>query len=297
MRSHKEPPPTGCLKSMPAGPCTMRDSKQSSPVWSLQATRGFAGFDHNLTPHHWFPRQHELSFVCISKAQPCCWWYSGRSCSPWGVTNAETHPSWEVHVSKEVSLTKRGLGWQWLDAKITINLWANLFTFSYFSCLTEVQRHGCMRCSAALCGRGGSSRVVTCPSGCLLWKRFHSPQTWNPQITSHTHSSIKSESLQKQGWWDRLASSRFGGLTGQRHQQVSLSCGICWGISQPNPQPPRRRNHHKHPPEKATGLKGFTWKRECQAAKSYPRKVVNRDNSRLRVQCFHRKTEDYFLLR
>lgn len=111
MRSHQEPPPRGCLKLMPGGPCTVRGSKQSSPVWSLQATRGFAGFDHTLVPHHRFSRQPEVSFVCISKAQPCCRQHSSHSCTMGCHPCREGPPqSWEgreVQVSKEVSLTSR----------------------------------------------------------------------------------------------------------------------------------------------------------------------------------------------
>lgn len=60
-------------------------------------------------------------------------------------------------------------------------------------------------------------------------------------------SSTKPESLQKQGWWDRPASSCFGCWTGQRHQQVSLSCSIWWDVSQLDLQPPWKADHHKHP--------------------------------------------------
>ena len=65
MRGHQEPLPTGYLKLMPAGPCTVRDSKRSSPVWSLQGTCGFAGFDHTLAPPIGFPGSMS-SLLCAS---------------------------------------------------------------------------------------------------------------------------------------------------------------------------------------------------------------------------------------
>lgn len=128
------------------------------------------------------------------------------------------------------------------------NLWANLLIFSYFSCITDTQRHGFKRCSATLCGKGGRITVVTCPSGCLLQKEVSlASDMKSMHYFAHQCSSIKPESLQKQGWWDRPTSSRFGGWTGQRPQQVLVSHSIRWGIPQTDLQPPCRGNHHKHP--------------------------------------------------
>lgn len=144
-----------------------------------------------------------------------------------------------------------------------------------------------MRCSATLGRRGGSSMVVTC----LLRRKVSLPSHMKSRdYFACWCSSTKPESLQKQGWWDRPASSSFGCWTRQRHQQLSPSCRICCDVSQLDLPPPCKGNRHKHP-----------WGRRQQVSKA----LHGRDNARqksntpeglLAVHCFHWKMEDYFLL-
>lgn len=129
---------------------------------------------------------------------------------------------------------------------------------------------------------GETSRVVTCPSGCLL----HKKQVLLPSDIKLT--DCFPYVLQHKIWV--LTKARKVGQT-----RTLPCCLLHWaeaaaglaatGLlgSQPDLQPACRGNHHEiNPGKKATGLKGFT--------RSNDRNIAP-------VQCFPWKTEDYFLLR
>lgn len=163
-RSCEDPPPTGCLKLMPASPCMVREqpvilSGPSKPHGVLQVLIIFS------LPTISFPGSMSSPLCATLKLSPAAGG-TAVTAAPHGVSPVQRETTMVLGGMGHSEVKRRSLlNWERLRLttvrckKRIINLWSNLLIFFYFSCIIEAQRHGCMRCSAAPCERGKAAEL------------------------------------------------------------------------------------------------------------------------------------------